>query len=335
MVYVAPNNGTVNLQPSARRRGETHDLAGQGSKVPLRIHSSAIRYFDAVRRAQSIREAARQLNVASSAVNRQIIKLEEEIGEPLFHRLSTGLVLTPVGEALARHVITVFQDLERTGAEIDDMHGASVGHITVAVVESVASSILPHVIGQTRARAPRITFTVSVMGSFDIPAAVVGGEADVGVAFALRKSTELQQVFLAQFRLGAIVRPDHPLANNKAVTLSHCLGFPMILATPDLSINNLLEPLLSQGPTFLSPVITSGSIDDAGASHPRPWDRLPDQRRARSAACREVAGVHSDRCEGAAVERPRHLYAGRARASDRDRQLRAGAQGGNPPTPAG
>ncbi len=45
--------------------------------MPLRIHSPAIRYFDAVRRAKSIREAARQLNVASSAVNRQIIKLEE------------------------------------------------------------------------------------------------------------------------------------------------------------------------------------------------------------------------------------------------------------------
>jgi DNA-binding transcriptional LysR family regulator len=228
--------------------------------VPLRIHSSAIRYFDAVRRAQSIREAARQLNVASSAVNRQIIKLEEEIGEPLFHRLPSGLVLTSVGEALARHVITVFQDLERTGAEIDDIHGARVGHITVAVVESV-SSILPKVIDQSRARAPRVTFTVSVMGSFDIPAAVVSGEADVGVAFALRKSSELEQVFIAQFRLGAIVRPDHPLARNKTVTLSHCLGFPMILATPDLSINNLLEPLLSQGPAFLSPVITSGSIE--------------------------------------------------------------------------
>jgi DNA-binding transcriptional LysR family regulator len=228
--------------------------------VPLRIHSSAIRYFDAVRRAQSIREAARQLNVASSAVNR-LIKLEEEIGEPLFHRLPSGLVLTSVGEALARHVITVFQDLERTGAEIDDIHGARVGHITVAVVESVASSILPKVIDQSRARAPRVTFTVSVMGSFDIPAAIVSGEADVGVAFALRKSSELEQVFIAQFRLGAIVRPDHPLASNKAVNLSHCLGFPMILATPDLSINNLLEPLLSQGPAFLSPVITSGSIE--------------------------------------------------------------------------
>ncbi|HAW25864.1 MAG TPA: LysR family transcriptional regulator, partial [Pseudomonas sp.] len=42
----------------------------------LRIHSPAIHYFDMVRRCQSIREAARRLNVASSAVNRQILKLE-------------------------------------------------------------------------------------------------------------------------------------------------------------------------------------------------------------------------------------------------------------------
>jgi DNA-binding transcriptional LysR family regulator len=229
--------------------------------VRLRIHSSAIRYFDVARRAKSIREAARQLNVASSAVNRQIIKLEEEIGAPLFHRLSTGLALTSVGEALARHVITVFQDLERTGADIEDLQGARVGHITVAVVESVAASILPQVIDQIRARSPRITFTIAVLGSFDIPAAIAEGEADVGVAFALRKSSDLRQVFVSQFRLGAVVQPDHPLAGKKTVKFPACLGYPLILATPDLSITSLLEAVLSQGPAYLSPVITSGSIE--------------------------------------------------------------------------
>lgn len=229
--------------------------------MTLRIHSPAIRYFDAARRAKSIREAARQLNVASSAVNRQIIKLEEEVGAPLFHGLPTGLALTAVGEALARHVITVFQDLERTGSEIEDLQGARAGHITVAVVESVAASILPRVIDQVRAQSPRITFTIAVLGSFDIPGAIARGDADVGVAFALRKSSDLRQVFLSQFRLGAVVRPDHPLARKKAVTVSACLGYPLILATPDLSITGLLEAVLSEGPAYLSPVITSGSIE--------------------------------------------------------------------------
>ena len=51
---------------------------------PVRIHAAALYYFDAVRRAGSVRAAARQLNVASSAVNRQILKLERELGTPVF-----------------------------------------------------------------------------------------------------------------------------------------------------------------------------------------------------------------------------------------------------------
>ena len=84
---------------------------------------------------------------------------------------------------------------------------------------------------------------------------------DFGVAFALRKSSDLHQVFLAQFWARSGQKPDHPLARNKTVTLANCLGFPLILATPDLSITNLLELVLSQGPAHLSPVITSGSIE--------------------------------------------------------------------------
>jgi DNA-binding transcriptional LysR family regulator len=48
----------------------------------LKFHSVAVTYFDMVRRCESIREAARRLNVASSAVNRQILKLEDDIGAP-------------------------------------------------------------------------------------------------------------------------------------------------------------------------------------------------------------------------------------------------------------
>ena len=46
---------------------------------------------EGVEPAQSIREAARQLNVASSAVNRQILALEQELGTPIFERLTLQL----------------------------------------------------------------------------------------------------------------------------------------------------------------------------------------------------------------------------------------------------
>jgi DNA-binding transcriptional LysR family regulator len=84
----------------------------------LRIHAPAIYYFDMVRRCHSIREAARRLNVASSAVNRQILKLEDEVGAALFERLPGGLRLTAAGEILTRHVSFLLQDVERVRGEL-------------------------------------------------------------------------------------------------------------------------------------------------------------------------------------------------------------------------
>ena len=84
----------------------------------MHIHARAIKYFDMIRRSGSIREAARRLHVASSAVNRQLLQLEEEIGSPLFERMTQGLRLTPAGEVFSRHVITVLQDEVRLRSDM-------------------------------------------------------------------------------------------------------------------------------------------------------------------------------------------------------------------------
>ena len=227
----------------------------------MRIHSAAIHYFDAVRRAGSIREAARRLNVASSAVNRQILKLEEEVGTPLFERTSAGLKLTASGEALARHVIAVLQDLERARSDIGALKGGHAGEIRIAAVEGVCGEILPEAIQRMRERAPRVTITVETFGSFAIPSVISEGLSDIGIAFALRRNSDLHQVALGRFRLGAVARPDHAIAAKRKTTLAACLNSPIILATADLSINQLLGPEISRISRSLEPVVMSGSIE--------------------------------------------------------------------------
>jgi len=227
----------------------------------MRIHSAAIHYFDAVRRAGSIREAARRLNVASSAVNRQILKLEQEVGSPLFDRTPAGLKLTASGEALARHVIAVLQDLERARSDIGTLKGGQAGQVRIAAVEGVCGEILPEAIGRMRELAPRVTITVETMGSFAIPTAIAEGLSDIGIAFALRRNNDLHQVALSRFRLGAVVRSDHPIAAKSTTSLGACLNSPIILATPDLSINQLLAPELARISRVPEPVIMSSSIE--------------------------------------------------------------------------
>lgn len=227
----------------------------------MRVHAPAIQYFQAAWRARSIRSASRTLNVAASAINRQIIKLEEEIGSPLFERTSRGLVLTPVGEIFARHVVVVSQDLQRARSEIQAVFGARIGHIKIATVEALCAELLPDVVSQLRARAPRVTLSIQMMGSGDIPRAVIEGEADIGLAFALRRNPRLHQIALTRFKLGAVVPSDHPLASHKSTTLAACLSYPLILGTSDLGISEILTPLFSKLPQPPEAAVQANSIE--------------------------------------------------------------------------
>jgi DNA-binding transcriptional LysR family regulator len=227
----------------------------------MRFHAPAIYYFHAVRRAGSIRAAARVLNVASSAVNRQILKLEEDIGTPLFERTVRGLKLTSVGEMFARHVMTVIQDQERFRSDLQSLSGTWRGTIRIACIEALTGSLLPDVMKRHRDRVKRVTFWARTMGSLEVHDTLVRGEADIGIAFALRHSPELRQVALKRFRLGAVVATDHPLAAKRKVTVPQCMPYPFILASPELSIHQLLQPLLARLPQGAEPAIQTNSMD--------------------------------------------------------------------------
>ena len=64
------------------------------------MHSIVLKYFIEVASAGSVRKASERLFVAASAVNRQIHKLEDELGVELFARTTRGLTLTEAGRTL-------------------------------------------------------------------------------------------------------------------------------------------------------------------------------------------------------------------------------------------
>jgi DNA-binding transcriptional LysR family regulator len=75
-------------------------------------------YLDEVSRLGSIRKAASRLNVASSAINRQILALENELGAPIFERMPRSLRLTSTGEVLIAHVRETLKGHQRVEAQI-------------------------------------------------------------------------------------------------------------------------------------------------------------------------------------------------------------------------
>ena len=91
------------------------------------LHSRLLRYLDEAARLGSIRKAASRLNVASSAINRQILALEEELGVPIFERMPRRLRLTSTGEILIAHVRETLKGHHRVEAQIEALKGLARG----------------------------------------------------------------------------------------------------------------------------------------------------------------------------------------------------------------
>ena len=111
-------------------------------------------------------------------------------------------------------------------------------------VESLNAAFLPALIERMVRKYPGISLKVRTAGSNSIPSALAAGDADLGLAFSLAHHPDLTQVAVGRFRLGAVMRPDHPLAAEGQVSFTHCVRYPLVLPSADLSIHTLLEPQL-------------------------------------------------------------------------------------------
>lgn len=213
-----------------------------------RVHEAAVVYFNAVWRAGSIRTAARQLNVASTAVNRQILKLEETLGVALFERVPKGIKLTAAGESFARHATIVLQDFDRVISDIEALKGIRGGHVEIVTTEGLCTDLLPCVLELARQRYPEVTFGIQVRSVPDIPVLVCNGDAHIGLTFDLARRSDLRQVTVRRFRVGAVVKGGSELAGRRSVTLRDCADYPLILARQNFAMRQQIEPgLLALG----------------------------------------------------------------------------------------
>ncbi len=106
------------------------------------LNLAAGRYFLEVARAHSIRQAADRLQVAPSAISRQITKLEHELNTRLVERRAGGVELTEAGIILIGHLEEIFDRVDRIAGEIADLNGLKGGSVTIATVEGITRPFL-------------------------------------------------------------------------------------------------------------------------------------------------------------------------------------------------
>ncbi|MDR6178293.1 DNA-binding transcriptional LysR family regulator [Pseudomonas sp. SORGH_AS 211] len=227
---------------------------------PYGIQSTALRYFLEVVRCGSISEASQRLNVAASAVSRQIAKLERELQTPLLERRARGVVPSAAGERLAVHARKAQLASEQVAAELRGLADLRRGQVRLATTEGFSLDFLPEVIVAFRQGYAGIHFSLEVCAPAAVTRRVQEGDADLGLTFSLRPEPDISVDATLSGAIEAVVAPEHPLAGRTGLTLADLQPFPLALPMPDTTVRQLFDICCGvQGLSF-EPVLVSNNM---------------------------------------------------------------------------
>jgi DNA-binding transcriptional LysR family regulator len=216
---------------------------------PDSLLTTSYRYFAAVAEAGSVRGAAQLLNVAASAVSRQIILLEQQFNLSLFERRGRSLKLSAAGEILLNGLKSAMQGHEATLDHLDALRGLKRGRLRIATVESISVSPLPDLLARFAGDYPGVEVTVTVAGSDAVTDLVRSHDADIGFTFNPATVEGLDVRLTLELQLGAVMAPDHPLAKARKLLFAECLAHPVAWPARGLSFRAILDKLLGKAKT--------------------------------------------------------------------------------------
>jgi DNA-binding transcriptional LysR family regulator len=166
----------------------------------------------------SFTAAGEKLHVSQSAISRQILLLEEELGEPVFHRIGRRIRITPAGESLLQLSHRVFRDLQETVSTISDKRESLSGTMRLVGGMTVCLYVFPALLAEVRRVHPHLDMKVTVGSAERSIAMLRSGAGDLGMITLPVEATDLVSVPVLEEELLLITYPAHPLAKKKSIT---------------------------------------------------------------------------------------------------------------------
>lgn len=251
------------------------------------LHSRKLQYIDEIARCGSIRKAAARLNVASSAVNRQILALEEEFGAPIFERLPRGLRLTAAGELCIEHIREVLKNYEKLESRIRGLKMPQAGKVSLVTTVGLAAGPLPEVLARFMELHPRVRILlINDAGSATLPP-VLTGEADIGLGFNIPATPGIRTLANFDVPVGVVMPPGHRLSAFEAIDPLEVLQEKLVLSCPGNSLRNAINLALAPLALPVEPVLETNSVElmkkmvkqGGGLSMLNPLDVIAECRR--------------------------------------------------------
>jgi LysR family nitrogen assimilation transcriptional regulator len=205
-----------------------------------------LEYFVRVAENGSFSRAALALDVAQSALSRQVRALEVELRETLLIRNGRGVALTEAGVRLHAHAVIVLQQMQAARDELGAIKGEPVGHIAIGLPPSMARALTVPLVERFKAELPQAKLSLVEGFTSHMVEWLLAGRIDLAMLYNPDPHPDLQFLPLFSEGLALIGPPQHPRFTGGSLSqpvlhFSDLTGLPLILPERSQVIRRLLE----------------------------------------------------------------------------------------------
>ena len=282
--------------------------------VSLAMDLRQLEIIRAIADTGSFTAAGHKLHVSQSAISRQILLLEAELGEPVFHRIGRRIRITPAGEALLQLSHRVFQDLQETVSAISDTQESLRGTLRLVGGMTVCLYVFPSLLAEVRRTHPNLDLKITVGSGERSLALLRSGVADLGLVTLPVDAPDLDSVAVLEEELLLITYPAHPLAAKPRIRAADLTGQPFILFEAGSITRKLVEEFLAREHIDAQIVMETENVEiiKAMVRHGLgisiiPWQAAAADVRTKQLHCSRIAGHALVRDTGWLYPRMRRL----------------------------
>ncbi len=208
----------------------------------MKIPHQRLEYFKATVDAGSVRGAAAFLGIAPSAVSRQLVLLEAELGAPVCERSRHGMLPTEVGDMLLHHYHRHAALDLAFRQELDAYLRLETGRISLRVGEGFVGDLIDAPLHAFTERYQGVQIEVDTGSTSEIINAVVHDETHIGLMYHGDAHPQLRFWFSSLQPLMALMAPSYSLAQSEtALSLDQLAQEPIALWRAGHGVRQLVD----------------------------------------------------------------------------------------------
>lgn len=188
---------------------------------------------EVAKRGLNVTAAAEALFTSQPGVSKQVKLLEEELGVDIFVRNGKHLAeITPAGKRILDFTARLLAEADNIKNVAEEFRDSDRGDLSIATTHTQARYALPEVIQRFRQRYPKVGLHLHQGSPPQIAKMAAEGQADFAIATeAMHHFESLVMLPCYQWNRCVLVRPDHPLASVRKLTLGQIAEYPIVTYT--------------------------------------------------------------------------------------------------------